>query len=97
MKSSGKKPIWKPLYFINPTIARALMEIEAAKTVVESTLVSPAVEAELLMKQAMDAGIAQQLTRQAATDINKAQKKKRRQIEKIRRASRRQRTRRKKK
>ncbi len=42
--------IWKPSYTINANIARALMEIEAAKAVVENTPLSPAVEAELRHK-----------------------------------------------
>ncbi len=47
----GKKQnIWKPSYTINSDIARALMEIEAAKAVVENTPLSPAVEAELRYK-----------------------------------------------
>jgi len=41
---------WKPVYTINPAIARALMEIEAAKAVVESTPLSPVIEAELRHK-----------------------------------------------
>ncbi|MFH1962438.1 MAG: Fic family protein [bacterium] len=42
--------IWKPVYIINSAIARSLMDIEAAKTVVENTPLSPAVEAELRYK-----------------------------------------------
>jgi Fic family protein len=38
---------WKPRYAISPSIARALMEIEAAKTIVEHTPLSQAVEAQL--------------------------------------------------
>lgn len=45
-----KLSIWKPIYNINSNIARSLMEIEAAKTVVESTPLSPAIEAELRHK-----------------------------------------------
>lgn len=45
-----KISIWKPSYTINANIARALMEIEAAKAVVENTPLSPAVEAELRHK-----------------------------------------------
>ena len=41
---------WMPLYTINNDIARSLMEIEAAKAVVENTPMSPAVEAELRYK-----------------------------------------------
>ncbi len=41
---------WKPFYTINPVIARALMDIEAAKAVVENTPLPPAVEAELRHK-----------------------------------------------
>lgn len=82
---------------MNNEIKDQVIQVGSAAAEQTVDLNKAAVEAELLMKQAMDAGIAQQLTRQAATDINKAQKKKRRQIEKIRRASRRQRTRRKKK
>ncbi len=47
---SRKQDHWKPLYTITPAIARALMEIEAAKTVVEKTPLSPAIEAELRHK-----------------------------------------------
>lgn len=39
--------LWEPVYTISPAIARALMEIEAAKAVVENTPLSPAIEAEL--------------------------------------------------
>lgn len=42
--------LWKPLYSINPAIARALMEIEAARAVVENTPLTPAIEAELRHK-----------------------------------------------
>jgi Fic family protein len=42
--------IWKPVYTISPSIAHALMDIEAANAVVESTPLSPAVEAELRHK-----------------------------------------------
>lgn len=45
-----KISIWKPSYTISTNIARALMEIEAAKAVVETTPLSPAVEAELRHK-----------------------------------------------
>lgn len=45
-----KSSIWKPDYTINADIARALMEIEAARAVVEITPLSPAVEAELRHK-----------------------------------------------
>ena len=45
-----KQGKWKPVYAISPKIARALMEIEAAKAVVESTPLSPAVESELRHK-----------------------------------------------
>jgi len=41
---------WMPLYTINNDIARSLMEIEAARAVVENTPLSPAVEAELRHK-----------------------------------------------
>jgi len=40
-------PIWLPHYTLTPTIARWLMEIEAARAVVEHTPLPPAVEAEL--------------------------------------------------
>ncbi len=44
----GKKHlIWSPEYKISTKIAKALMEIEAAKTVVENTYLPPSVEAEL--------------------------------------------------
>lgn len=42
--------IWKPVYQLSPAIARALMDIEAAKTVVEKTPLSPAAEADLRHK-----------------------------------------------
>lgn len=42
--------IWKPVYAISSTIARALMKIEAAKAVVENTPLSPAIEVELRHK-----------------------------------------------
>jgi hypothetical protein len=38
---------WKPRYTISSSIARALMEIEAVKTIVEHTPLSPAVEAQI--------------------------------------------------
>src|SRR3989338_3260917 len=47
---NNKQEKWEPVYAISPKIARALMEIEAAKAVVESTPLSPAVEAELRHK-----------------------------------------------
>jgi len=42
-----KTKIWKPVYKISHKIARALMDIESAKTIVERTALPPAVEAEL--------------------------------------------------
>lgn len=42
--------MWKPYYTLNDTIARALMEVEAAKAVVENTPLSPAIETELRHK-----------------------------------------------
>lgn len=45
-----QRNIWKPVYTINPAIARALMKIEAAQAVVENTPLSPAIEAELRHK-----------------------------------------------
>ncbi len=42
--------IWKPLYQLNSTIVRALMDIEAIKTVIEKTPLSPAAQAELRYK-----------------------------------------------
>ncbi|MBF0483110.1 MAG: Fic family protein [Candidatus Omnitrophica bacterium] len=42
--------IWKPVYQFNSSITRALMDIEAAKTVVEKLPLSPAVQAELRYK-----------------------------------------------
>jgi Fic family protein len=42
-----KTDIWKPVFTINAVIARALMDIEAAKAVVENTVLSPAVAAQL--------------------------------------------------
>lgn len=47
---TNKINLWKPVYTINSAIARALMEIEAAKAVVESIPLSPAIEAELRHK-----------------------------------------------
>ncbi len=40
-------PIWHPCYTLTPAIARALMDIEAARAVVEKTPLPPAAEAEL--------------------------------------------------
>lgn len=42
-----KQRVWNPTYTINTNIARALMDIEAAKAVVENTYLPPSVEAEL--------------------------------------------------
>ena len=42
--------IWKPLYQLDSAIVRALMDIEAVKTVIEKTPLSPAVQAELRHK-----------------------------------------------
>jgi len=42
-----KTDTWKPVFNINAAIARALMDIEAAKAIVENTALSPAVEARL--------------------------------------------------
>jgi len=42
--------IWKPVYQLNSAIARALMDIEATKTVIEKTPLSPATQAELRHK-----------------------------------------------
>ena len=47
---SQKIAPWNPVYTISPTIARGLMEIEAAKAVVDHTPLSPAIEAELRYK-----------------------------------------------
>ncbi|HBR19409.1 MAG: cell filamentation protein Fic [Planctomycetes bacterium GWC2_45_44] len=44
------KSLWNPLYSISPAIVRGLMEIEAAKAVVENTPLTPAVETELRYK-----------------------------------------------
>ncbi len=41
---------WHPKFSISTSIARALMEIEAAKAIVENTPLSPAIEAELRHK-----------------------------------------------
>ena len=54
-----KTSIWKPLYHINPDIVRALMEIEASKTVVEHTPLSPAIETELRRKARVRSTLAQ--------------------------------------
>lgn len=40
-------PLWLPRYTLTPAIARALMDIEAARAVVEQTPLTPAAEAEL--------------------------------------------------
>ena len=45
-----KHKMWKPVYRINESIASSLMEIEAAKAIVENTPLSPAIEAELRYK-----------------------------------------------
>lgn len=42
-----KTNIWEPVYKISPKVARALMAIESAKTIVERTTLPPVVEAEL--------------------------------------------------
>jgi len=42
-----KTKIWEPVYKISPKVARALMNIESAKTIVERTTLPPIVEAEL--------------------------------------------------
>lgn len=41
------QPTWQPRYALTPAIARGLMAIEAARAVVETTSLPPAVEAEL--------------------------------------------------
>ena len=45
-----KNSVWKPIYTISSEIAKALMEVEASRAVVEATPLSPAVEAELRHK-----------------------------------------------
>lgn len=45
-----KQILWEPVYNISPMVARALMEIEAAKAVVDNTPLPPAIEAELRHK-----------------------------------------------
>ena len=40
-------PIWQPRYALTPANARGVMAIEAARAVVETTPLPPAVEAEL--------------------------------------------------
>lgn len=47
---NNKQEKWEPVYTLSPGIARALMKIEAAKAVVESTPLSPAAETELRHK-----------------------------------------------
>ncbi len=42
--------LWKPVYQLNSAIVRALMDIEAVKTVVEKAPLSPAVQADLRHK-----------------------------------------------
>lgn len=44
---SAPPPTWHPRYTLTPAIARGLMAIEAARAVVETTSLPPAVEAEL--------------------------------------------------
>jgi Fic family protein len=44
---TSPRPAWQPRYTLTPVIARSLMEIEAARAVVEQTPLPPAVEAEL--------------------------------------------------
>ena len=44
---STSPPTWQPRDALTPAIARALMAIEAARAVVETTPMPPAVEAEL--------------------------------------------------
>lgn len=44
---SENKPLWLPRYTLTPAIARALMDIEAARAVVEQTPLPPAAEAQL--------------------------------------------------
>ncbi len=44
---SSTTSIWQPRYTLTPAIARGLMEIEAARAVVENTPLPPVVEAEL--------------------------------------------------
>ena len=44
---TSPRPAWQPRYTLTPVIARHLMEIEAARAVVEHTPLPPAVEAEL--------------------------------------------------
>jgi len=46
----NKQNTWEPIYAISPSIARALMDIEAANAIIENTPLSPAVEAELRHK-----------------------------------------------
>jgi Fic family protein len=45
-----KTNIWEPVFTINAAIVRALMDIEAAKAIVENTTLSPVIEAELRYK-----------------------------------------------
>lgn len=44
---SKKTDIWTPVFSINASIARALMDIEAAKAIIENTALTPSVEASL--------------------------------------------------
>lgn len=44
---NNRQKAWAPVYTLNQRIVRALMEIEAARAVVESTPLTPAVEAQL--------------------------------------------------
>lgn len=47
MSKMKKTKIWEPVYKISHKVARALMNIESAKTIVERTTLPPIVEAEL--------------------------------------------------
>jgi Fic family protein len=47
---TNKISLWKPIYVISPAVARALMDIQAAKAVVENMPLSSAIEAELRHK-----------------------------------------------
>lgn len=57
-------PTWQPRYTLTPAIARGLMAIEAARAVVETTPLPPAVEAELRHRARVRYGSLSALYRQ---------------------------------
>jgi Fic family protein len=47
MAESTQRPLWQPRYTLTPAAVRSLLEIEAAKTIVDHTPFPPAVAEEL--------------------------------------------------